>query len=169
MANQLLQNQLHSLLITKEDIKSIKHTINTLTSNILSDYRSALYKKSGIPLPTSKSPEKPINLQALRKLYLETFEKSLASNKKVAMKFIKDQREREKRKQVRESLQTLKQESLEFSKMREEEEKILKKQQEKEKKLETLRVSSEKRKNLINYYQNLESPPRPLPLYKQIQ
>ena len=160
---------MQNLVITREDLKSIKHVINSTTCNMLSSFRSNLYKKSGIPFNPKKSPEKPLNLQALRKLYLETFEKSLVVNKKVAMKFIKDQKAREKRKQDRESLQQHKQETLEIYRSQEEDAKFQQKQQEKHKKLETLRVSSEKRKNLINYYQNLESPSKPVPLFKQIQ
>lgn len=169
MANQILLNQLQNLVITKEDMKSIKHVISTITYNTLSTYRANLYKKSGVPFNPQKSPERPQNLQALRKLYLETFEKSLALNKKVAMKFIKDQREREKRKQDRESLLQHKQETFEIYRSQEEEAKFQQKQLEKQRKLENLRVSSEKRKNLLNYYQNLESPSKPVPLFKQIQ
>jgi hypothetical protein len=168
MANVVLIQQFNSLLLPKNDKFSIKCTLSNLTSEILTTYRLKLFKNAGIPFKPSQKIIKH-DIQAIRKLYLETFEKSLILNKIVASKFINDQKQREKRKAEREESLQRKQELEKQEQERLKQENQLKKDLEKTNRLKTLQEQSEKRKIQLNLYKQLEGSIKYPPLFKQIE
>jgi hypothetical protein len=172
MANEYLKKQLLSLTITKDEKNTLQSLFKELDSKVLFNYRVNLFTKAGIdpkPLKKLKKAGKSLDLKAIRKIYLETFEKSLALNKLVALKFIKDQRAREKRKKDRENSEHRKKEAELLMQEKEKQDLLMQKSLENEKKLEKLRISSEKRRDLMKYYQEIDSPVKPMPLFKQIE
>lgn len=168
MANSVLTQQFNSLLLPKNDKFSIKSTLYNLTSEILTTYKLNLYKKAGLPFNPSQKQIKR-DIQAIRKLYLETFEKSLILNKIVASKFKEDQKQREKRKAEREESLQRRQEKEKQEKLKLEQEKEFKKDSEKVSRLKMLQEQSEKRKFQLNLYKQIESPVKYPPLFKQIE
>lgn len=168
MINSVLAQQFNSLLLPKNVKITIKSCLSDLTSEILTTYKLSLYKKAGLIFNPSKKLIKP-DIQAIRKLYLDTFEKSLIMNKIVASKFINDQKKREKRRAEREESLQRRQDIEKQEKLRLEQEYQLKKDSEKINRLKTLKEQSEKRKIQLNLSKQIESPVKYLPLFKQIE
>lgn len=162
----------------------LKTAVQSLLSKVLQNTRSKILQKSLKPSKTH--PEKSayttnrnkqtesIDKKIPIKDYLENFESKVQVSKYFSLKLIKEQKERESRKKIREEISKQKEQDeiknneklLEFHR--------LKIEQEKEQRILKLKQSSEKRKSEIDYYKSLKFSNQPnsisvSPLYKQIE
>lgn len=119
-------------------------------------------------------PHSSIDIKSLRREYLENFETKLVENKIFASKLIKEQKERELRKKMREEANRQKhlEDIQQEEKIKEVELSLQKKKQ--EEKIDLLKKRSERRKNENEYYRNAlnskhQTSFSAAPLYKQIE
>lgn len=144
--------------------RELKNSVNLIFKStykkVCESIKAKIIKASKPKLAVKTNPEPPTtqirslssDIKIMRKNYLENFIEKLSENKSQAAKFIKDQKKREKRQKQREDgLLRKRMEESELEERFREEEK-LKQEIEKNKKIEKLRMSSERRKNEISYY-----------------
>ena len=181
MAGKYLNKAFLSLKVSKELKDTIQAALLDCFDNVKIKRKEIMASKFQLKSNKNNEDKSVINNEHIspsasvsRKQFLEQFNEKVEENKLFALKLIKEQRERLKKKSERGEKIIKKQVEEQKEQEKIKEELIIQRELQKQKKIKELQEKSDKRKKEINYYKDLNDPDKKnsqsaAPLFKKIE